>query len=168
MTTSTSPRGVALDYGMFLTYTVEPSGSGFTSEWWVTSRSGMYIRVVAHLSIPIFGSSEQDAWSTASRLASLVADFIPTAWSGEGLPSGKPSPEHVRLHMDYHGDFLGDDPILQTVGYYELLSGFRVNNPAVIIADKMGVPSIRTVQDRIARARKDGLITSFGQGRSHG
>jgi hypothetical protein len=52
----------------------------------------------------------------------------------------------------------------RTVILYELALQFNINNPAALIAQIETLPSVRTIHDRLAHARRIGLLDSPGKG----
>lgn len=142
---------------------------GTASDWWVSVSNGQYLRVIAHLNLVLHGASPADAKRRAMLIAPGVVEFVSTTWGGERSPGDKLTDlRHAELHMSLHAEALEDlSEYEKTVSLYELLGGFKISNPAVVIADHLGVKSVRTIHDRIARARKDGLLTAYGRGKAH-
>ena len=58
-----------------------------------------------------------------------------------------------------------EDVVKQAAVLYEFLSSFRVSSPAQILADVLNVDNIRTMQDRLDRARDRGLLDRPGKGK---
>lgn len=152
-----------------LSVSVFESGDGYTSDWWVSTKVSDFLRVVGHLSIPVYGANRERAFNAARNLAPQVAGFIESSWDGSGHVLDRPiHPEHVKAHMESHDSHISSySEFEKTIMLYGLLSEFRVHNPAVVLKEHLGVNSVRTVHDRIARARREGLIDKLGQGRSH-
>lgn len=151
------------------TVSLEVSSGGAISDWWVSVSNGRYLRVIAHLNLIIHGGTVPEARRRAMLLAPSVIEFVSTTWGGELSPDDKlKDSRHAGLHMALHEDALdGISDFAKTVSLYELLGGFKLQNPAVIIAEHLGLNSVRTVHDRIARARKDGLLETYGRGKAH-
>lgn len=141
----------------------------YTTVWWVSSLVSGYLRVVGTISLPIHAESPALAVARLDGLATNVITFVENSWGGASIPAVRLTDiSHAYAHMEAYEDHLSDfSDFDKTIAYYELLSGFRVSNPAVLIAKHMGVRSVRTVHDRIARARRDGYLETFGQGRAH-
>lgn len=155
-----------------ITAEVVPSGDGFVADTWVSLlyRNGPV--AVAHLTLAVLGDNE--AWAS-QRTRFILSDILQMSLKlagGYGAPhvEGSAPVEHAQLHMEQHYrriEELFETPLEETVALYELLSSFHIHNPAVLIAEQMGVKSVRTVHDRLATARKQGLLTTYGRGRSH-
>lgn len=162
---------LGLDHSHYATIEVHPSGEGFACEVWISARQTDVMYVVGSFSIPVFGADEAQAFQstlrTLPKLLALVLDCV----GGVGVPIGKPtSPVHAMDHGQAYVrsgylDHLSD--IQRTAALYELLSGFRITAPAIVIAQLEGV-SARTIHDRVYRARKDyNLLPNYGKGRSY-
>lgn len=154
--------------GRAVSLEIVESGDGYAAEWWVSGKYVTGALVIGYMSMPVFGSTPEEALRVARRSAEAVAQFFDDNSSGLGAPSGHASDFHVQTHLTLHRPHISTFPRLgATAVYYDLLSGFRVHNPAVVIQREMGVGSVRTVHDRIFQARKLGMIESYGQGRAH-
>lgn len=148
---------------------VSPSGSGYVSTWTVTYFTGDAIRVVGSFRIPVFGIGLKEAIVSAQRMGKSVADFASSVWGGEGSAgyvrgenSANVGVALMRLNLS---TVSGRSDLEKTAIFYSLLSELKIPNPAELIAVVMGVKSVRTVHDRIARARAGGYLESLGQGR---
>ena len=152
------------------TGTVLEFPNGFAVDWWVSFFTpDSMIRVVGHVSLPITARTYLGAVETAKNLSESVLSFVSDTWSGDSVPfPGEVSPEEIVDHMAEHYDTLATLEVSEfetTAALYALLSEFRTQNPAVVLAEFLKVSSVRTIHDRVARARKDGLLPSPGQGR---
>lgn len=154
----------------FITGEAVKSGDGYVSEWWVSTSTRGYARVIGQMSIPIYGTNQAQADARLEMLAPEVEKMFSRSWGGDAVTLGRRprNVEHIELHVAHYVPFvvLWSD-LDQVAALYELLSGFRVKNPSPIIARGLDVASVRTIHDRIARARKLGIISKFGRGRSY-
>lgn len=152
------------------TATVVEFPNGFAVDWWVSFFTpDRMVRVVGHVSLPITARTYGTAVEITKTISRSVLSFVSDTWSGDSVPfPGEVSSEEIVDHMAEHYDTLATLDVSDfeiTAALYALLSDFRVQNPAVVLADFLKVSSVRTIHDRIARARKDGLLPSPGQGR---
>jgi hypothetical protein len=53
----------------------------------------------------------------------------------------------------------------RTAVLYTFALQFNINNPAALIASGEGLSSVRTIHDRLAHARRIGLLESPGKGK---
>lgn|GEM_PF-4573985 len=144
--------------------------SGFVSEWWISVYRTESPRVVACLSLPVTGRNEVAAWNAVDNMADRVSEAALQLWGGEGVVSGGSASEHARAQLEAYSERLlrNVDTVETVVAAYELLTEFRVYNPAILISEVLHLGSgVRYVQDKIADARTKGLIASFGRGRAH-
>ena len=153
-----------------ISYGVRVSGSGLVADYWGVDFSALPT-VIGHVSLPIYGGSISDlSRDRAVDRLPVVFDLF-SGWTfSEGLILDEAPEDHIAAHLHaMRVEHLWNDnsTMYQTAGLYSMLSDFRVRNPAVVIQKHMGVSSVRTVHDRIARARQAGMIPSFGQGRAH-
>lgn len=156
---------------MFATAKVYRIGAGFTADIWWTVLEETQPRVVLHMTLPVLGVIEGEAARSAGHVVRSMGDIVPTLWSGEGVASEEaPSSHHVEAHLKYHGDHLAElglSELEETAAMYRLLSDFRVKNPARRIATYLGEESVRSVHERVADARREGLIPKYGKGKSY-
>lgn len=152
----------------YATVRVQKLDSGWSSEWWVSHNSSEDIRVSACLSIPLFGDTKADAERRCRLIANEVMEFA--SWAGGGIAGvAGPSDEYRRAHCKYHlieqRDFLPAMTLTeQTAVLYMFALQFNINNPAALIAGVEGISSVRTIHDRLAHARRTGLLDSPGKG----
>lgn len=144
--------------------------SGYVSEWWASKLYNAEVSVAAHLTIPVYGTTVEVAERRVGMISGEVDAFVASV-SG-GLVSGAGlSPYaviHAMRHAEHYYPGIGDESLLErTAILYNLLSEFRVPKPAKVIATLEKVASVRTVHDRIARAREGGLIRAYGQGKTY-
>jgi len=147
---------------------VQKLDNGLTSEWWVSHNSGTEIRVGACLNIPLFGETLSDGERRCRLMAEEVIDFASWAGGGGAGVAGS-SDEYRRAHAKKHlleqKDFLGAMSATEyTAVLYSFALQFNINNPAALIAQVEVLPSVRTIHDRLAHARRKGLLDSPGKG----
>ena len=148
---------------------VSASGNGYVSVWTVTYFTGNEIRVIGTLRVPVYGASLREATQSAQRIAKTVTEFASSSWGGEGS-AGYVRAENaanfaVALMRLHSSNVAGYSDLEKTAIYYTLMSEMKIPNPAELIAVVLGVKSVRTIHDRIARARLAGHLESRGQGR---
>ena len=146
--------------------------TGWSSEWVVSRNFGDYIQVQGLFYIPIFGEELQDAERRCRLMADEVLDFASWAAGGEaGVPinGDEYRRAHCRNHLFAHRNNLGEGHQTiteRTAILYRLALQFNINNPAALIAGVEGLPSVRTVHDRLAHARRIGFLESPGKGKT--
>lgn len=154
----------------FSSVSITEEGSGFVADWWVSEMSD-YPSVLGHVSMPVYGSTVDNALRSTAFIHEDLTTFLGSNWGGSGLIDVKAPLEHVRAHLLHFKPYAEkahpDDVLDRTVAYYLLLQGFRAPNPAVLIAEVEDVSNVRTIHDRLARARKLGILETPGQGRTH-
>jgi hypothetical protein len=153
---------------IFATIGLSPTSQGYTTEWWVSRMGDGYAQAACHLSLPVFGLRPEQA---QRRIAMIATDVLTLV----DLASGGQSPVHgsepyklasVRIHLrEFAKQVESDDVVKQAAVLYEFLSSFRVSSPAQILADVLNVDNIRTMQDRLDRARDRGLLDRPGKGK---
>lgn len=156
-------------YAATVSYTV--TGRGASTEWWFSTLAGDRISLIGHGDLSLYGYTDVGVERRIAAIAKDLVDVASSVWGGTFLYAGavrETTEAHARAHMDiWEDDLSWTSEFGRTIAFYELLAQFKLTNPAVIIASQLGVESVRTVHDRIARARKDGLLESYGQGKSH-
>jgi len=150
---------------LFATVEVTRTALGYTTQWWISNLE--YGKAIAYLSIPVFGQSI----AIASHRVELIKDDV---FSFIKLASGGPSPivgpafslAHAQIHLEkYFATLTTDDVVEQAADLYGFLdSGFKVFGPIKVISELLGEDSVRTVQDRVDRARERGLLNRPGKG----
>jgi hypothetical protein len=155
---------------MYATVYITESGDGYSSEWLISGKYGNQLRVLMHGNLPIYGDNLADAMKRVGFIKDSVFEFARTVSGGSGdVPAtGSRSWKYLSgMHVGSWGHKVREVPILErTAMLYEFLSSLKIHNPAEEIAELDGV-STRTVHDRIARARLNGLLKSFGRGKSY-
>lgn len=162
--------------------TVELTGSAgkWVSTWYCSVSSeddygNVELSVVGHLQLPVFGESRADAVRRcgfiAEEIISAMTYGAEGAGTGTGLVGGGGAGKgkHCRAHLQYWSEELGvvaeNAKTERIVLLYCLAVDFGVNAPASLVADVEVLPSVRMVHDRIAYARRIGLLDSYGKGR---
>jgi hypothetical protein len=154
--------------GRFATVNLRATEYGWVSDWWISSNSGDDLRVVGHLELPIFGNTREDAERRCRIIADEVLDFVSWAGFGSGIVDGTVDvvrKAHCRKHLSEQKDKLG---VMSTTAYtavlYKCALQFGVSNPAAVIAGVEAMDSVRTIHERLAHARRLGLLDSPGKG----
>ncbi|MGL4998178.1 MAG: hypothetical protein ACRC5T_04355 [Cetobacterium sp.] len=155
----------------FATVDIQKLDLGLSSEWWVSHNLGHDIRLSGSLRIPLMGldvlDGERRAGFIAGEVMEAVSYFGAHGDAGVGGPADVRRRAHCRDHLAYQID--GLDPRMtatdRTAALYRFAIQFNVTNPAALIAQIEGLDSVRTVHDRLAYARKIGLLDSPGKGK---
>ena len=157
---------------LYATVELSDTGDGFVSEWWVSRNVlGTYeLQVVGYLRLPVYGESRDLA---SRRIHFIYEDVVKglASWSGGVGDTGAGGDvagarKHCKAHLQTWGDYLSSaNKTEHTSALYQFAVEFGVNNPAALIAEVEVLSSVRTVHDRIAYARRIGLLDSYGKGR---
>jgi len=157
---------------LYATVELKNTGDGFISEWWISrNEPGTYeLQVLGYLRIPIFGTNEESAtrrigfiYGNIFELLEMVSGGVADTGSAGDVISAR---KHCKAHLQWWSDVIAPGNITQhTASLYSLAVEFGVNNPAALIAEVQVLPSVRTVHDRIAYARRIGILDSHGKGR---
>jgi hypothetical protein len=153
---------------VYATVRLQKLDSGWSSEWWITHNFGDNVRVSGCLYIPLFAENADGAERRCRLMADEVLDFA--SWAGGGVAGvGGQADDgrraHAKRHLMEHIDNLSvTTRVERTVILYELALQFNINNPAALIAQIETLPSVRTIHDRLAHARRIGLLDSPGKG----
>lgn len=156
---------------------VVESGDGFCSRWWVTRRDWIGVQIIAYFELATYGNSLADAERRVGFMAPEVMAFMLSATGGLGTvlykaAGGGSSQDYLRAHalahVTAHAPHMHlESKTTRTAVLYDLLSSFHVTAPAILLADFEGLSSVRTIHDRLAEARKQGILPSPGQGRTY-
>lgn len=160
---------------LYATVELVENGDGWVSEWWISRNvSGTYeLQVLGSLRVPVYGDDK----NLASRRISFIYEDVlnsVASWSGGVGFVGAggdvvTARKHCKAHLQYWGEELPNaNRTEHTAALYTFAVEFGVNNPAALIAEVEVLPSVRTVHDRIAYARRIGLLDSYGKGRIKG
>lgn len=152
----------------YATVRVQKLDNGLSSEWWVSSMSGEDLQLGGSVSIPLFGETLEDGERRCRLIADEVMDFMSWAGGGEAGVGGS-ADEYRRAHCKYHlsewsSEMFVGSRTAKTADLYLLATQFNINNPAALIAQVEGLSSVRTVHERLAHARRIGLLDSPGKG----
>ena len=159
---------------LYATVELRDTGDGWVSDWWVSRNvSGTYeLMVVGYLRLPVYGEGKDEAYRRISFIYEDVLDTL-ALWSGGVGDTGAggdvvSARMHCRAHLQTWGDILSAaNKTEHTSALYTFAVEFGVNNPAALIAE-VEVVGVRAVHDRIAYARRIGLLDSYGKGRIKG
>ena len=142
------------------------------TEWWVSRNiSGTYeLQLLGVLRLPVYGKDKDEA---SRRIRFIYEDVVNSiaSWSGGvGFVGAGGDVVSARKHCKSHLQVWGDElsaanKTEHTAALYSFAVEFGVNNPAALIAEVEVLPSVRTVHDRIAYARRIGILDSYGKGR---
>lgn len=155
----------------YATVQLHNTGDGWLSEWWVSRNiSRTYeLQVLGYVRLPIFGETKEQAYRRLDFIYEELMNFMAFASGGVGDTGAGGDVASARLHCKAHLQAWGDtlssiSKTEHTSALYSLAVEFGVNNPAALIAE-VEVVGVRTVHDRIAHARRIGLLDSYGKGR---
>lgn len=157
---------------LYATVELHDTGDGWVSDWWCSRNvSGTYeLQVVGYLRLPVYGEDKKMA---SRRIHFIYEDVLKSmaSWSGGVADTGAggdvvSARNHCKAHLQTWGDTLSEiNKTEHTATLYTFAVEFGVNNPAALIAEVEVLPSVRTVHDRIAYARRIGILDSYGKGR---
>ena len=153
---------------MFATVGLTQTSQGYTSEWWVSRMGDGYAQASGHLSLPLFGMTESIAKRRLDMIAWDILTLVDQASGGQSPVHGsepyKLASVYAHLH-EYNKQLDSEDVVKQAALLYDFLSSFRVSSPAQILSIVLNVENIRTMQDRLDRARDRGLLDRPGKGK---
>lgn len=156
------------DEGSYASVRVQKLDSGFSSEWWISRNYGEEIQVKGCLYIPLYAENVEDAERRCRLIAEDVIEFATWAGGGTAGVAGQSDEyrrAHAKHHLLEHMDSLGRMSLTErTAVLYQFAVQFNINNPAALIAQVEVLPSVRTIHDRLAHARRTGLLDSPGKG----
>lgn len=158
---------------LYATVELKDIGDGWVSEWWVSRNiGGTYgVELLGYFRIPVFGELKEDAkrrlgfiYEDVVNFAASIAGGVGSVGAGGDVATAR---KHAKAHMQVWSDTVPNVKKTEhTVILYQLAVDFGVNNPAALIAEVEVLPSVRTVHDRLAHARRIGLLDSYGKGRT--
>lgn len=154
---------------MLATVELTQSSTGWTSEWWVSRLNTETAQAAGFLVIPVFGVTREVALRRVSHISTDILELIEQASGGSApaVPVGDRS-IHISHHLEAFIDLLDPDEevVANTARMYEFLETFQTPAPAKLITEVLGLDSVRTVQDRLDRARDRGLLVRPGRGKN--
>ena len=159
---------------MYATVELRDTGDGWVSEWWLSRNvSGTYeLQLLGYLRLPVYGEDKKMACRRIQFIYEDVMNSI-ASWSGGVADTGAggdviSARKHCKAHLQTWGDQLSEIKKTEhTATLYSFAVEFGVNNPAALIAE-VEVVGVRAIHDRIAYARRIGLLDSYGKGRIKG
>lgn len=156
---------------LYATVEVKESGDGWVSEWWVSRNlSGdLGVQLLGYFRIPVFGETQEDAKRRLGFIYEDVVNFARDIAGGFGSVGAGNDISTARLHCKSHLQVWRDivpsyNKTETTAMLYSLAVDFGVNNPAALIAE-VEVVGVRAVHERLAYARRIGILDSYGRGR---
>lgn len=155
----------------YATVELKDIGDGWVSEWWVSRnlRNDLGVELLGYVRVPVYGDLKDDAKRRLGFIYEDVVNFLGTVAGGFGsVGAGSDvasARKHAKAHLQVWNDVIGGTKTGRTATMYLLAVDFGVNNPAALIAEVEVLPSVRTVHDRLAHARRIGLLDSYGKGR---
>jgi len=154
---------------MLATVELNQSNTGWTSEWWVSRLNTETAQAAGFLVIPVFGGSREVALRRVSHISTDVLELIEQASGGvaPAVSSGDRT-KHIAHHLEAFIGLLDPEGevVTNTALMYEFLETFQTPAPAKLIAEVLGMDSVRTIQDRLDRARDRGLLARPGRGKN--
>ena len=160
-----------LEGDLYATVELTDSGEGWVSEWWVSRKfdSDLGVQLIGYIRLPVFGETREDAVRRIGFIYEDVVNLARDVSGGSGSVGAgndvKRTRAHAKAHLQYWLDMgLGITKTEQTSVMYALAVDFGMNNPAALIAE-VEVVGVRAVHERIAYARRIGLLSSHGRGR---
>lgn len=157
---------------LYATVEVVEGGDGWVSTWTVSRKPGGdlgEVSLIGYVSLPVWGEEKENAVRRLDFVYEDVVNFLDsTAGGTSSLGAGTSivnARKHAKAHLQYWSDM---DAVLSktehTAAMYSLALDFGVSDPAALIAE-IEVVGVRTIHERIAYARRIGLLNSYGRGR---
>lgn len=154
---------------MLATVELSQSTTGWTSEWWVSRLNSATAQAAGYLVIPVFGATREVALRRVGHIATDILELVEQASGGmaPAAPMGDKS-DHISHHLEAFIELLDpeEEVVVSTARMYEFLETFQTPAPAKLIAEALGLESVRTIQDRLDRARDRGLLVRPGRGKN--
>lgn len=158
---------------LYATVELKESGEGWVSEWWVSRNlmGDLGVQLLGCLRLPVFGDTEEDAERRIGFIYEDVMGFARDIAGGYGSVGAGNDVKNSRIHCKSHLQVWSDigmhsyNKTALTASLYSLAIDFGVNNPAALIAEVEAV-GVRAIHERIAYARRIGLLDSYGKGRT--
>jgi hypothetical protein len=157
---------------LYATVDVIDKGDGWVSTWLISRnlRNNLGVELLGRFVFPVWGETKVDAVRRTGFIYESVVNFAAEVSGGEGLVGNGgdvvSARRHCKAHLQYWQDIVGGTKTSRTADLYLLAIAFGVNNPAALIAEVEVLDSVRTVHDRLAHARRIGLLDSHGRGRT--
>lgn len=147
------------------------TGSYYIDVWISVQNEPAEPHVILNAQVPVYGETPREAGGAVVNVVDRLASIAPTLWSGTGaIDARKAHGLHALSHLQFHGKLLeANDGLSGTrdvAAMYLLLGEFNIKNPAQMIADFCEMETTRPIHELIADARKEGLIPSYGKGKS--
>lgn len=163
---STDSDGYVVGEEYYTTVAFANTPDGVVSDWWVTKDNFAKPFVVGTVSYPTAALSAGFALTSSVTAvdALTVTNFLSSVYSGAGGVSSAPSARsHTHLQLEYHYARMVSDPSIalleRTAGLYSLAKQMYAGSPASLLLQvEEEVDSVRTIHDRIYRARLEGLL----------
>lgn len=156
---------------LYATVEVTKSGEGWITEWFISRKfdDDLGVTVIGYFRLPMFGEEEDDVKRRIGFIYEDVVNLARDVSGGSGSVGAgndvKRARVHAKAHMQYWLDMgIGMTKTEQTAVMYALGVDFGVNNPAALIAE-VEVVGVRAIHERLAYARRIGLLSSHGRGR---
>lgn len=155
---------------LYATVDIRRSGDGWVSEWWISRnlRENVGIELLGRFIIPVWGDDEEQAkhrcgfiYEDVMNLARDLSGGYGAVGSGGDVVNAR---RHCKAHLQVWNDLIHASKTEKTAEMYLFAMSFEVNNPAALIAEVEVLRSVRTVHDRLAHARRLGLLDSPGKG----
>lgn len=141
----------------FATVIIWEEDGKYSTEWWISSKYDWKLRVIATLSIPVWGDSVADVSKRVEFLRDSVFRFVIETYYENADIVAKPAKNLrytiARAHIDYHmGRFQFAGASERAYAAFTLAEQFGVKKTAVLIADVLD-KNIRTVNDWVYKIR---------------
>lgn len=155
---------------LYATVELKDIGDGWVSEWWVSRnlRTELGVQLLGYFRIPVFGELKDDAkrrlgfiYEDVMNFARDIAGGVGSVGAGNDVAGAR---KHCKAHLQVWSDVIS--PVKKTehtAVLYSFAVDFGVNNPAALIAE-VEVVGVRVIHDRIAHARRIGILDSYGKG----
>lgn len=158
-----------LEGDFYVTVDVVDRGDGWVSTWLISRnlRNNLGVELIGRFVFPIWGETKVDAVRRTGFVYESVVNFAAEVGGGEGLIGNGgnvvDARRHCKAHLQYWTDVLGGTKTSRTADLYLLAIAFGVSNPCALIAE-VEVVGVKSIHDRIAHARRIGILDSYGKG----
>ena len=154
-----APEIVDLPGGeFFATVEILKTDGGYSTEWWISSRFDMQLRVVGSISVPIWGETVDDVRKKITHLRDSVFEFIINTYDGNAsihlAPAKRLKFEIAHRHMTYHAAAsVFSNTKERFYALFPLAEQFQAKEVGQLLADVLSV-NVRTMHDWIYQYRQ--------------
>ena len=157
---------------IYTTVEVVQTGEGWVSRF-LMSRKFEYglgeVQLVGYFCLPVWGADREEAVRRVGFISEDIINLTRDIASGDGSIGTNTVIESARTHAKAHLQYWAEAGAVlskteRTAVMYSLAVDFGINDPAALIAE-VEVVGVRTIHERLAYARRIGILDSYGRGR---